>query len=267
MRDTWMQDVRFALRLLRKSPLFTATAVLSLAIGIGANATIFSAGNALLLRSMPGLSDADRLVDIGRASRGASFDTVSYPNYVDLRQRTTSFTDIYAYELEPTPMSLAAGDGAERIYGTVVTGSYFPVLGAQAQVGRLLHASDEGAIGANAVAVLSHRLWERRFASDRSIVGRAITINGFPFTVVGVTARGFQGTTLLKADLWVPLSMLTQAMPRRGAGDFQSRRSTWLFMGGRLKEGVSLAQANAELASVGAALEHEHPATNEGMRF
>ena len=106
MLDTWLQDARFALRLLRKSPLFTATAALSLAIGIGANATIFSAASAMLLRPMPGLANPERLVDVGRVTRGYGFDTVSYPNYVDLRDRTTSFTGIYAYELEPTPMSL-----------------------------------------------------------------------------------------------------------------------------------------------------------------
>src|SRR5687768_3578921 len=114
MLDTWLQDARFALRLLRKSPLFTATAVLSLAIGIGANATIFSVGSAMLLRPMPGLSNPERLVDVGRLTRGDGFDSVSYPNYADLRDRTTSFTGIYAYELEPTPMSLAADAGDRK---------------------------------------------------------------------------------------------------------------------------------------------------------
>src|SRR5687767_217030 len=155
MLDTWLQDARFALRLLRKSPLFTATAVLSLAIGIGANATIFSAGSAMLLRPMPGLANPERLVDIGRLTRGEGFDSVSYPNYADLRDRTTLFSGIYAYELEPTPMSLgadaAAGGGAERVYGVVVTPNYFSVLGTPAHLGRLLLPEEDGGAGANAV--------------------------------------------------------------------------------------------------------------------
>lgn len=273
MLDTWLQDVRFALRLLRKSPLFTATAALSLAIGIGigANATIFSAGSAMLLRPMPGLAHPDRLVDVGRVSRGAAFDTVSYPNYADLRDRTTSFSGLYAYELEPTPMSLAADSGAdggaERVYGVVVTANYFSVLGTSAHLGRLLVPQDDGAVGANAVAVISHQLWETRFASDPGIVARTISINGFPFTVVGVAARAFQGTTVLKGDLWLPVTMLGEAMPSRGASDLTSRRSTWLFMGARLKDGVSVEQANAELATVGAALAQEHPDSNTGLGF
>ena len=272
MFDTWLQDTRFALRLLRKSPLFTATAALSLAIGIGANATIFSAASAMLLRPMPGLASPDRLVDVGRVTRGSGFDTVSYPNYVDLRDRTTSFTGLYAYELEPTPMSLGAAEGgadggAERVYGVVVTANYFSVLGTPAHLGRLLVPADDGAMGANAVVVLSHHLWERRFASDPAIVGRTISINGFPFSVVGVAGRAFQGTTVLKGDLWLPITMLAQAMPSRGASNFESRRSTWLFMGARLKDGVSVEQANAELAAVGRALEQEYPDTNKGLGF
>ncbi|MDQ3486507.1 MAG: ABC transporter permease [Acidobacteriota bacterium] len=268
MLDTWLQDARFALRLLRKSPLFTVTAAMSLAIGIGANATIFSAGSAMLLRPMPGLANPERLVDVGRVTRGAGFDTVSYPNYADLRERTTSFTGLYAYELEPTPMSLGADGGAERVYGVVVTANYFSVLGTPAHLGRLLVPEDDGAIGANAVVVLSHHLWERRFASDRDIVGRSISINGFPFTVVGVAARDFQGTTVLKGDLWLPVTMLAQAMPSRGGGSlFTSRRSTWLFMGARLKDGVSVEQANAELATIGRALEQAYPDSNKSLGF
>ncbi|MDQ3417418.1 MAG: ABC transporter permease [Acidobacteriota bacterium] len=267
MLDTWLQDARFALRLLRKSPLFTVIAALSLAIGIGANATIFSAASAMLLRPMPGLANPERLVDVGRVTRGEGFDSVSYPNYADLRDRTTSFSGLYAYELEPTPMSLGADGGAERVYGVVVTANYFSVLGTPAHLGRMLGPADDGAMGANAVAVISHQLWERRFGSDSTIVGRTISINGFPFTVVGVAARGFQGTTVLEGDMWLPMSMLTQAMPSRGASLFTSRRSTWLFMGARLEDGVSVEQANAELAAVSKALELEYPDSNKALGF
>ena len=267
MIDSWLQDTRFAVRLLRKSPLFTLTAALSLAIGIGGNATIFSVANAMLLRAMPGLERAERLVDIGRTRGESGFDTVSFPNYTDLRDRTTSFTGIYAHQFEPSPMSLGGPDGAERVYGVLVTANYFSVLGTRPHAGRLLEPQDDGAPGTGAVAVLSYDLWTRRFGADASVIGRQITINGFPFAVVGVAPRGFQGTTILKGDLWVPVTMLSQAMPDRSASLFQSRGATWIFMGGRLKDGVSIAQANAELAAVAAALEREHPRTNAAMSF
>lgn len=267
MFDTWLQDARFAVRLLWKSPLFTATAALSLAIGIGANATIFSVGSALLLRPMPGISGTDRLVDVGRTRGDDEFDTVSYPNYKDLRDRSTSFTGLYAYLIEPSPVSLGGHGEAERIYGSMVTANYFDVLGTKPLLGRLLRPEDDSAIGANPVAVLSYDLWTRRFGANAGIVGTQVNLNGFPFTIVGVAPRGFQGTTLLKGDVWIPLSMVTYARPSLPETMFASRRSTWLFMGGRLKDGVSIEQANAELGAVGTALAQEFPETNAEMRF
>jgi putative ABC transport system permease protein len=267
MIDTWIHDVRFALRLLARSPLFTATAALSLAIGIGANATIFSVGSALLLRPMPGLANADRLVDIGRSSPGAEFDTVSYPNYADIRDRITTVSGVFAYLIEPTPMSLGGNGDAERVYGALVSGNYFSILGTLPASGRLLRPEDDRVGAGNPVTVLSYDLWTRRFASDPQIVGRTVAINGYPFTVIGIAPQGFQGTTVLKGDLWVPLSTLTQAMPDRRDTLFTSRRATWLFMGGRLKDGVSVAQATSELDAIGAALQTEHSDTNEQMTF
>ena len=267
MLDTWLQDVRFAVRLLARSPLFTGTAALSLAIGIGANTTIFSVGSALLLRPPPGLASADRLVDVGRSTPDAAFDTVSYPNYADIRDRVTTLSGLFAHQIEPSPMSLGGTDGAERIYGALVSGNYFSTLGTTPLHGRLLRSDDDKIGSGNAVTVLGYDLWTRRFAADPQIVGRLITLNGHPFTVVGVAPRGFQGTTIVKAELWVPLSMLTEAMPDRRATLFTSRGATWLFMGGRLKDGITTEQANAELASIGQALEQEHPRTNENMRF
>ena len=132
MLETLLQDVRFALRLLRKSPLFTLTAALSLAIGIGANTTIFSVANALLLRPLPGLAAPDRLVDLGRTQRGEGFDTVSHPFYRSVRERATTLDGVYATRLEPTPMSLGGRDAAERVFGTIVSGNYFTVLGTRA---------------------------------------------------------------------------------------------------------------------------------------
>ena len=266
MLDTWIQDARFAVRLLRQSPLFTLTAAISLAIGIGANATIFSVASAMLLRPLPGLADSERIVDIGRTQNGEGFDTVSYPNYRDFRERTRLLADVFAIRLEPQPMSLGGADGAERVYGTIASANYFTVLGTRPHVGRLLRNEDDDA-GGRLVVVISHDLWQRRYAADPSIAGRSIVLNAHPFTVVGVAPPGFQGTTLLKPDVWVPISAMTQARPQSGPDLLTSRQGVWLFMGGRLKDGVSLAQANAEASAIGAALEREYPQQNRGKSF
>jgi predicted permease len=260
--DTWIQDVRYAARMLRNSPLFAVTAALSLAIGIGANTTIFSLANALLVRPRPGLSDPGRLVDIGRTTDGEGFDTISYPNYRDIRDRARTVA-VYAYEIEPRAMSLGGRGEAERVFGATVSGNYFAVLGTTPAAGRLLRAEDDVG-GGQPVAVISHELWARRFASDASILGAPIVLNGVPFTVAGVAPRGFQGTTLLKSDVWIPIALGSVASTRRSAGLLDERRAVWLVMGGRLEPGASAAQAGAELSSIAAALEREFPQVNRG---
>ena len=267
MLETCLQDARYALRLLRRSPLFAITAALSLAIGIGANTTIFSLVNALLVRPLPGLDQPARLVDVGRTQEGKGFDTVSSPNYRDIRERASTLSGLYAYGVEPQPMSLGGQGDAERIYGTVVTANYFTVLGTRPALGRLLVEADDRADAAHAVAVISHDLWARRFTADPAVIGQTIPVNGHPFMIVGVAPSGFQGTTLLKADLWAPMSALSQAMPRIDTGILKQRRSTWLVMGGRLQDGVSIAQASAELQAIGAQLEREYPEENRGKNY
>src|SRR6476660_8888037 len=142
MIDSWLQDVRYAARLVRRNPVFAATAALSLAIGIGATTTIFTVANALLFKPPAGVVDPGRLVDIGRSQNGEGFDHGSYPNYLDIRARNTVFTDVYAYRLGAEPMSLGGKDGAERIYGDMVTTNYFSVLGTRPHVGRLFTSAD-----------------------------------------------------------------------------------------------------------------------------
>lgn len=258
MLETAFQDIRFAIRLLRRCPLFTTTAALSLAIGIGSNTAIFSVANALLLRPLPGLAAPNRLVDLGRTQRGEGFDTVSHPYFRSVRERAKTLEDVYAYRLEPTPMSLGGRDAAERVYGTVVSGNYFTVLGTRAAWGRTLEDRDDGAPGANAVTVISHELWERRFNRNPGVVGESILLNSHPFTIVGVAPRGFQGTTLLRSDLWVPISMTAEAIPRSRPG-LNERRPVWLVMGARLRDGVSVAQAQGEMQAIAAGLEREFP--------
>ena len=267
MPASWIHDVRYALRMLRRSPVFTLTAILSLAIGIGATTTIFSIGSSLLLRPLPGLAEPERLIDVGRTQGGAGFNNSSYPNYRDLRERTTLLDGLYAYQIEPQPMSLGGALDAERIYGTIVTGNYFEVLGTRPQLGRLLRAEDDEVAGGSPVVVISHDLWQRRFSGDSEVAGRSITLNGRPFSIVGVAPPGFRGTTLLKPDAWVPISMTTQAAPRMSSAMLTERRIVWLAMGGRLKKGVTLDQARAELHAIGATLEREHPDDNRNVSF
>jgi putative ABC transport system permease protein len=264
MFDSWLRDLRYAVRLLRRNPLFALTAVLSLAIGIGANTTIFTIANALLFKPPPGVADASRLVDVGRSQDGQGFDNVSYSNYLDIRARNTVFSGIYAYRLAPEPMSLRGKDGAERIYGEMVSTNYFNVLGTPPHIGRLFTSDDSEQPAATPLAVLSHRFWMRRFNGDPAIVGQTLVLNGRPFMVIGVTPEGFHGTTVLTSDLWVPVNMVGELASRLPPAILTSRESAWLVMGARLKPGVTVGQAQAELANIGRALEQEFPDANRG---
>ena len=264
MFDSWLQDLRYAVRLLRRNPLFALTAVLSLAIGIGANTTIFTIANALLFKPPLGVADASRLVDVGRSQDGQGFDNGSYSNYLDIRARNTVFSGIYAYRLGPEPMSLRGKDGAERIYGEMVSTNYFNVLGTPPHIGRLFTSDDSEQPAATPLAVLSHRFWMRRFNGDPAIVGQTLVLNGRPLTVIGVTPEGFHGTTVLTSDLWVPVNMVGELAPRLPPAILTSRESAWLVMGARLKPGVTVGQAQAELANIGRALEQEFPDANRG---
>ena len=259
--DDARRDVRHAARLLRRDPLFTLTAVLSLAIGIGANTTIFTIGHALLYRAPASVADSDALIDIGTRTPGGGFGNSSYPNYLDLRQRATTLDGAYASGLFPRAMSLSGvGDSpaAERIFGTLVTGNYFSVLGAMPAVGRLFDAEATDRPGADSVVVLSHRFWTRRFNKDPSVIGRTIMLNRQPFTVVGVAAEGFQGTGVRAGELWMPMTS------SGNASSLTSRAAAVLLVGARLKPGVSLAQAGAEMDAIGRALEIEYPEENRG---
>ena len=265
MLEAIVQDVRYGLRLLRRSPLFTLTAVLSLAIGIGANTTIFSVASAMLLRPLPGVREPSRLVDIGRTQDGRGFDNSSYPNFRDIRARATTLSGIYAVRLEAQAMGLGGPDGAERIYGTLVSANYFTVLGTTPAAGRLLtDEDDQGAPGSHAVTVISHELWQRRFGGNPAVVGSTVPINGHPFAIVGVAPPGFQGTTVMRTDAWMPISATGLATPRRQSTILEMREAVWLLMGGRLKPGATVQQAAAELGAIGASLEREHPQQNRG---
>jgi predicted permease len=249
--------LRDAVRQLVQAPLFTVTAVASLAIGIGANAAIFSIANAVLLAPTPGVTDMARLVDIGRTTGGRGFDTVSYLTYADLRDRVAAFEGVYAMRLEPAPLSLGGADGAERIYGELVSASYFDVLGLTPAAGGFFRTPEERIGVPLRKVVLSYAFWQRRFDGQPSIVGQPVVLNGDPFTVAGVAPAGFAGTTVLTPDVWVPLTSEGRGM--MNLETLRSRQSVSLIIAARLKPGVSLDQARAATAAFAAELQREHP--------
>jgi predicted permease len=264
--DTTRQDVRYAARALGQSPLFTLTALLSLAIGIGAITAIVTVANTLLLRPPPGVGDPERVVHIGRTQDGSGFDNFSYPNFRDYRAGATSLAGIAAIQMDPRSLSLAGPDGGEAVQGSIVSGNLFDVLLAKPAVGRFFLPEEDRVPGASAVVVLSHRFWRERFASDPGIVGRTIVLNGSRFTVVGVAARGFQGPIVLVPDLWAPV----MASPLLGTSEelLDSRGSVWLMAVGRLAPDVPLSAAQAELSTIAHRLEQTYPEANrsKGVR-
>jgi len=242
-----MGDIRYALRTLRKSPGFTAVVVVTLALGIGANAAIFSLTDQMLLRTLP-VKDPQQLVllDGPGAFQGRTFNngTFSYPIYRDFRDRTTVFDGVIGRF--PAPLTLIINGQSERVAGELVTGNYFDVLGARAQIGRTFKPDDDTTPGGHPIVVLSDGYWTRRFARDPGVVNRTLTLNGIPMTVVGVTAPGFNGIVLGEnPDVIVPVSMKAQMTPTWD--DLQNRRSRWLTVMARLQRGVSREQAEAAM--------------------
>ncbi len=261
----WRGNLLHAGRRIGRNPGLALTAILSLAVGIGANTAVFTVADGLLLRGPAGVDDPGRLVDVGRSQDGRGFDTNSYLNYLDLRSRSRSLASVAAYDFSPEPMSLATGDGAVRVYGSLVSANYFETLEATPARGRFFSARDGEEPGAAPYAVLSHHFWTSHFGGDETVVGRRLELNGHPFTVVGVARRGFGGTTVFRPDLWVPASMIAQAMPRASAEELHRREANWLMMVGRLAPGASIDQARAEVQTIGAALAKQYPSDDHAM--
>ena len=199
----FLQDVRYAWRVLRRAPLTSGVAVITLALGIGATSAIFAFVNATLLTPPAGVAEPDRLMTIGRTYEGDGFDNSSYPNYADLRDQNRVFSDVAA--VKPAPLSLSDGGRAERRPGALVTPNYFRTLGVTFARGRGFDALVASGSDA-AVTVISHAVWAQQFGGDPAIVGRLVSLNGERFEIVGVTAPGFRGVDATRPqDIWVPL--------------------------------------------------------------
>ena len=259
MEVLW-QDVRQALRMLRKNPSVTLVAVITLALGIGANSAIFSLVNAILLRPLPA-ADPGSLVRVnGAASSDAGRRSISYPDYADYRDRNVVFSELAA--VRDQPVSLRENDQAEQLLAEIVSGNYFSLLGVPAASGRTISSEDDHP-GANRVAVISHGLWQRRFGSDPRLLGSTLNLNGDVFTVVGIAPKEFPGITAgIFTDLWVPLQ---QSESWFGSGWLHDRKGAGLRSIGRLKPGVRVAQAQAAMTTLANQIEQAYPESNRGV--
>jgi predicted permease len=257
---TLLQDLRFALRQLCKSPGFTITAVLTLTLAIGANAVVFGVLNALILRPLK-VPQAESLFVIQHGSDGGSH---SYPDYLDLRQRNRSFDDVAVFAIRES--GLDTGKNPSNVWQYETSGNYFDVLRIQPYLGRFFHTSDEHGPNSAPYVVLSYAYWHSHFQDDRTVVGRVVRLNRHPFTILGVAPPGFQGTILFFApDIFLPIVNHEQLT---GEKLLDGRGIHWMFeMVGHLKPGVTPAQATADLNSVDSYLKKSYPKEEDNASY
>ena len=267
MIETTWQDLRFALRMLRRSPGFSLLAILCLTLGIGANAAVFSWIEGILFRPYPAVAHQERLVAIGGTSRDEPRGTpLSWPDFQDLQRSCTLCETLFVSKITGTTLSI--GDRAERTTGSIVSANYFDAIGVPPMLGRgFLPGEDQGQ-SAHPVAVISRQLWQGRFKGDSAIVGKTQRLNGVIHTIVGVAPEGFFGTFVgWGMQFWVPASM--EDIFEAGGYKLADRGARWIEAYARLKPGVTLQQAQQEFAAISGRLETEYPATNRGraIRF
>jgi macrolide transport system ATP-binding/permease protein len=262
--QTLIQDLRYGARMLWKQPGFTLIVALTLSLGIGANGVIFSLVNALLLRPLP-VEKPEQLAGVYTSDfSSGDLGGTSYPDYVDFRDRNRVFEGLAAY-LPPEPLSLNIDGTNERMFCEIVSGNYFSTLGVKPSLGRGFLPEEDRTPGERAVAVISHKLWQTRFGGDPAIVGRSVSINGHPFTIVGVGPEKFRGMLRgVAVDWWVPAMMMKEASP--GSDNLTHRSNRGLLLMGRLKPGVTIQQAQADFNSIAAQLYKEWPTHWENIR-
>ena len=259
--DFLIKDIRYAIRGLIKRPGFVAIAVITLALGIGANTAIFSLVNAVLLRSLP-VERAGEIVSVAVRGKDDSMSAFSYPNYKDFRDHNDVLSGFLVYRF--IPLSLSRSGVNERIWGYEVSGNYFDVLKVKAIRGRTFLPEEDQTKLTSPVAVLSYDSWQRRFGGDPNIVGRDVLLNNHQFHVIGIAPEGFKGTELVYSpEIWLTASMMEWAEP--GATWLDNRKSKNFFGVGRLKEGVNARQAEASLNVLAQQLAKEYPDANEGQ--
>jgi predicted permease len=266
--DGILKDLRYAGRMLARNPGFTLVAVLSLAIGIGANCAVFSFADTLLLRPLTVPRPAEVLT-VGFTSPNAAraVGGASYRDYVDLRDRATTFEGLIAF-VDPVVGFAAEPDALPRLtIGMLVTANFFQVMGVEPELGRAFRADEDQVPGRDPVVMLSHDVWRRQFGADPTILGRTIRLNGIAFTVIGVTPEGFTGLDqYVRNEFYAPLAMWERLLADSGVRPFDARDFRRLDIRGRLKPGTTLAEARAELTAIASDLERAYPDTNRQQR-
>jgi len=250
------KDLRYAVRMLSKTPGVTTVAIITLALGIGANTAIFSGVNAFIFRALPVAEPARLIRPVEIADDRGTSDNLSYPDFVDYRDQSTSYSAFCAED-----MVQAAIDTQEQndvIWGQLVSGNYFDMLQVKPLMGRTFAPDEDGAPGAHPVIVLGYSLWQRRLNSDPNIVGKTLSLNNRQYQVIGIAPETFKGTKFgLSMDFWAPMAMVD--VFRGSPGWLTERDSHWMTVIGRLKPGVSLAQASAEMNAIAARLNQTYP--------
>lgn len=261
MLEELSRDLRYGARMLVKNPGFTLVAVLTLGLGIGANTAIFSLVNTVLLRPLP-IAHPEQVVTLNFGTPGGGvFPLIGYPEYKDYRDRNQSLAGLAAQGM--APVSLSYNGINERIWGSHVTGNYFSLLGVGAALGRVIAPEDDLTPGAHPVVMLSYQCWQKRFGADPQIIGQSVLISGRTYTVIGITPPEFRGTELaFTPELWFPMMMKPGL--EMGSGPLKGRTSPVSTIG-RLKEGMSWAQAESDLNLIAAQIGREYPQTNKGQ--
>jgi putative ABC transport system permease protein len=249
--QTLVQDLRYGVRMLLKKPGFTVIAVITLALGIGANASIFSVVNAALLRPLP-YDHAEQLVMVYARTKSEMRNSVSWPELRDWQAQNQSFAHLAAFV--PQSVNLTGRAEPGRLIGGFITANFFDLLGVKPALGRALHKGEDEA-GAERVAVVNHVVWRDRFGADPNLIGQTLTLNGQLFTVVGIMPEGFR-SPYSEVDIWLPIQTHPSFSPERKANGLEVM--------GRLKSGVTLPQAQAEMATIAAGLSQQYPETNSG---
>jgi predicted permease len=258
--DELLRDLKYAVRTQLKRPVFTLLAVLSLGLGIGANTTIFSIANALLLQPLP-VEEPSRLVSIYTTDKkNPGFGPLSHLNWKDYRRQSDAFSAILGYDW--APLSVSTGGEGRLVFGQLVSGNYFDVLGVKAAVGRTFLPEEDEVNGRSPVVVLSHGFWVKEYGGDRGVVGRTITVNSLPFTIVGIAPEGFNGTDVgVRPEIWTPMAMNRQLRPLNW---YEERRGLFVNTIGRLRPDATLAQAQSQMNTIALRLEQEYPNDNQG---